>query len=87
MNMNAVPVSRRRCPAKFRSHDHGVFEKVAGRTVTGRNVEDNSEAPLGLVKPAGNQILHGNLMQIPNHECGSINIAFLTQQLIELQGL
>lgn len=40
-----------------------------------------------LVKPAGNQILHGTLMQIPNHEGGGIDIAPAAQQLMEFQRL
>jgi hypothetical protein len=40
-----------------------------------RLVEDGAKAAFSVVKPAGNQILHGILMQVPNPERNSIDIA------------
>ena len=47
--MHAAPISHRDCPAKFRSHKHRVLQKIPGRTVIGRPVEDGAEALLGMV--------------------------------------
>src|SRR3954447_13711390 len=87
MGMNAPPIFRRNRPAKFRSHEHGVLQKVLGWPVMRRLVEDGAEASLSIVKPAGNQILHGSLMRITNHERGGINIALSPHQLVQLQWL
>ena len=55
MDMHAAPVARRHRPAKFRPHQHGVLQKVTGRTVVGRLVQDGAEAALGVIEPAGNR--------------------------------
>ena len=68
MDMHAAPISQRHCPAKFRSHKHRVLQKVPGRTVVRRPVEDIAEALLGMIEPAGNQIPHRSLVQIAHQE-------------------
>ena len=64
-----------------------MLQKIPGRTVIGRLVEDGAEALLGMVEPAGDQIPHRSLMQIAHQERGGIDIALSPQQLVQLQRL